>query len=107
MTTETTTPATATGHLTPYGCAKIVNDQLKLDGIKDAAGEQKKLPPQMFYTYIKKGYIPSQDKKVAIVDLQKWYQAYVEKQRNKVSAESKTEEVVVADNDGTVGEWTE
>jgi hypothetical protein len=88
--------------LTPYACAKIVNDELKKDGF------DKKLPPQMIYTYVRKAYIPSTmvdgKRKVDLVDLQKWYKGYVEKQKAKT--EESTNEVV-PDNDGTIAEWSE
>lgn len=94
--TSTTTSAT----LSPYACAKVVNAELKNLGI------EKVLPPQMFYTYVKKGSIPSTDKKVALEDLQTWFVAYVQKNFASKAPEVQTEEVI-ADNDGTVGEWTE
>lgn len=98
--TDTTTIAT----LSPYACAKIVNEELKNLGV------EKTLPPQMFYTYVKKGYIKSTDKKVSLVDLQVWFAAYVHKNFVKASTSTTsttTTEEVVADNDGTVGEWTD
>jgi hypothetical protein len=64
---------TATTLLTPYGAAKIVNALLA------EAGVAKVLPPQMFYTYVKKGYIPSTDKKIAAVDLAAWAEKYIAK----------------------------
>lgn len=57
--------------LTPYSCAKIVNNLLKEEGI------EKILPPQMFYTYVKKGYIPSTQGRVAPEDLAKWCEKYI------------------------------
>jgi hypothetical protein len=44
------------------------------------------LPPQMFYTYVKKGYIPSfkaADGKVKVseVDLAKWFTGYLAKKQ--------------------------
>lgn len=72
MTDTTTTTAT----LTPYACAKIVNDTLK------ARGVEKVLPPQMLYTYVKKAYIPSTDNKVSLVDLQVWFEKYFAKLTN-------------------------
>lgn len=56
--------------LTPYECAKVVN------GMLQAAGVDKVLPPQMFYTYVKKGMIPATDKRVRPADLQKWAEGY-------------------------------
>jgi hypothetical protein len=97
----TSTTSTTSATLTPYACAKIVNDELKTQGVA------KQLPPQMFYTYVKKGYIKSTDKKVALVDLQVWFVAYLAKlQGTKASTPIEVEEIV-ADNDGTVGEWTD
>lgn len=86
--------------LSPYACAKLVNETLA------ARGVEKVLPPQMFYTYVKKAYIPSKDKKVNIVDLQVWFEAYYKKLTKQVEVAEVAEEVV-PDSDGTVGEWTE
>lgn len=62
----------------PYQCAKVVNDQLHTMGI------EKKLPPQMFYTYTSKGFIPShkdENNKVRVnhEDLVQWFTKYVNK----------------------------
>lgn len=59
--------------LTPYGAAKIVNALLAENGI------EKVLPPQMFYTYVKKGYIPSTDGKISPTDLATWCDKYIAK----------------------------
>lgn len=63
----------------PYTCAKIVNIELQKEGFPS-------LPPQMFYTYAKKGYIASfkdeQSKiKVNEIELAKWLNAYLLKKR--------------------------
>jgi hypothetical protein len=62
---------------TPYQCATVVNAWLQEKGIV------KELPPQMFYTYVKKGYIASlyvDDKRfVELETLQNWFVAYVRK----------------------------
>lgn len=84
-----------TATLTPYAAAKLVNEQLKKDGL------DKKIPPQMMYTYTSKGYIPSTDKKIDEVDLMKWYVTY----KAKLLGKSVPTDQVVPDNDGTVGEW--
>ena len=61
----------STTTLSPYRCAKIVNALLKDMGV------EKVLPPQMFYTYVKKGYITSQpDGTVTLEDLQTWFEKY-------------------------------
>jgi hypothetical protein len=78
--------------ISPYKCATVVNALLKADGI------DKKLPPQMFYTYVNKGYIVSDTnaagkKEVKLEDLQKWYDKY--SQKFKV-----TEEVEIVEDDG-------
>jgi hypothetical protein len=62
----------------PYACAKIVNIWLAEDGIP------KKLPPQMFYTYVKKAYIKSvsdEKGKILVTDeaLKTWYDKYTKK----------------------------
>jgi hypothetical protein len=65
------------GTVTPYGAAKIVNAQLAELNIN------KKLPPQMMYTYASKGYIPSTkiDNKIQIDkdELAKWFVEYVQR----------------------------
>ena len=62
---------------TPYQCATVVNSWFAEKQI------DRELPPQMFYTYTKKGYIASYEvegkKLVALEDLQKWFVAYVHK----------------------------
>jgi hypothetical protein len=40
--------------MTAYAFAKVVNREIK------AAGIEKVLPPQMFYTYFKKGFIKAE-----------------------------------------------
>jgi hypothetical protein len=62
----------------PYRCAAIVNIWLAEDGI------QKKLPPQMFYTYVKKAYIKSvsdESGKILVTGeaLKTWYDKYTKK----------------------------
>jgi len=64
--------------MTPYAAAKVINETLKQRGI------EKKLPPQMFYTYVGKGYIPSTTtengkKVVTREDLLAWFEGYFEK----------------------------
>lgn len=63
--------------LTPYAAAKIVNEILVNLGV------DKVLPPQMLYTYAKKGYIATQlvDGKIRITEagLQEWVVKYVKK----------------------------
>lgn len=63
--------------LTPYGCAKVVNEQLEELGLPT-------LPPQMFYNYVKQGYLESfvaadGKRKVSELDLAKWFEAYLER----------------------------
>jgi hypothetical protein len=80
--------------ISPYKCASIVNEWLKADNI------DKKLPPQMFYTYTspEKNYIKATTnaagkREVKLEDLQKWYDKY--SQKFKV-----TEEVEIVEDDG-------
>jgi hypothetical protein len=68
--------------ISPYKCASIVNEWLKVDGF------DKKLPPQMFYTYTspEKNYIKATTnaagkRKVELADLQSWYDKYTNKLR--------------------------
>lgn len=62
--------------LTPYGCATVVNKELKERGLPA-------LPAQMFYTYVKKGYIPSTlvdgKARVSELELAKWFEVYITK----------------------------
>jgi hypothetical protein len=51
--TTTTLPSHEAPTYSPYQCAKAVNEMFAASNI------DKQLPPQMFYTYTKKGYIPS------------------------------------------------
>lgn len=58
--------------MSPYAATKIVNEWIKNEGI------EKTLPPQMIYTYTKKGYIPSvtdeSGKRTVTVDaLKTWF----------------------------------
>jgi len=85
--------------MTPYAAAKIVNTELKQRGV------EKEIPPQMMYTYVKKGYIPSTDKKIKLADLETWFAAYFAKLTKQEQAPKQEE--IVPDNDGTVGEWAE
>jgi len=84
--------------MTPYAAAKLVNQQLADMGV------EKVLPPQMLYTYVNKGYIKSVEvggkKKVTHQALADWFAGYV----NKTTKATTTIEIV-ADEDGTVGEW--
>lgn len=62
----------------PYKCASVVNEQFVEMGI------EKVLPPQMFYTYVKKGYIKSETdqsgkKYVKQSDLTEWFVKYCTK----------------------------
>ena len=66
--------------MTPYAAAKIVNALLA------EAGIDKVLPPQMFYTYAKKGYIPATDGRIAEADLAAWAEKYIAKQQATVTA---------------------
>jgi hypothetical protein len=65
----------------PYKCARVVNDQFVEMGI------EKSLPPQMFYTYVSKGYIRSFEKDgkkfVKQSDLTEWFVKYVSKNKLK------------------------
>lgn len=78
--------------LTAYACAKTVNAELTEMGLDT-------LPPQMFYTYVKKGYIPSfvaadGKRKVSELDLAKWFQTYVTKKQALAAAKAQ----LAADN---------
>jgi hypothetical protein len=87
--------AEANDFVTPYACAAIVNEWLQVHEIADENSETgyKQVPPQMFYNYVKKDYIPSiviEGKKfVNVEDLKKWYVGYVTKTRTPKSAAKK------------------
>jgi hypothetical protein len=59
--------------LTPYAASKVVNSALSESGV------DKVLPPQMFYNYVKKGYITSTDGRIHTDDLQVWLVTYLTK----------------------------
>jgi len=67
----------------PYQCAKAVNEMFAESGV------DKTLPPQMFYTYTKKGYIKSftdeaGKQKVTHQDLADWFVKYCTKNQIKL-----------------------
>lgn len=77
--------------LSPYACAGVVNEQLEEMGLPT-------LPPQMFYTYVKKGYIDSfiaadGKRKVSELDLAKWFQGYLEKKATLAAKKAAATEV--------------
>jgi hypothetical protein len=57
--------------MTAYGFAKVVNAALV------EAGKAKVLPPQMFYTYFKKGFIKVEARNEA--GAKEWAAAYIKK----------------------------
>ena len=61
------------GEVSPYSCAKMVNEYFK------AMELEKILPPQMFYTYVKKNYIKSNEGKVNSIQLNEWLEKYLAK----------------------------
>lgn len=76
--------------ITGYAAAKIVNAALAhYEVIDQKTGETKEIPPQMIYTYVSKGYIPSTDKKIKEGDLQEWLKGYL--LRNGVKFEEQNE----------------
>jgi hypothetical protein len=79
-----------TNTMTPYAAATLINAQLK------EMGFEKKLPPQMLYTYVGKGYIKSVEvdgkKRVTNEALATWFVGYVNKLNgNKAQAPASTE----------------
>jgi hypothetical protein len=73
---QTQTVQTITG----YAAAKLVNHALA------EAGVDKKIPPQMIYTYLRKGYIKSHNGLVVTESFAEWLQAYVTKAQAKAAA---------------------
>ena len=60
--------------VSPYGLCKFVNGVMTLMGINQ------ELPPQMFYTYVKKGFIAANsEKKVSKKDAIEWTLKYLSK----------------------------
>lgn len=74
---------------TGYGAARYINAKLKELGV------EKELPPQMFYTYFKKGYIKTtinnEGRQVATTkELDEWFKKYNEKRTaNETAKEEK------------------
>lgn len=71
--------------MSPYGMMVAVNKVLK------ALGSDKVLPGPMFYTYTKKGYIPTVDeanKRVAKADAVEWTEGYITKLARKAAAQA-------------------
>jgi hypothetical protein len=91
--------------MTPYAAAKLVNQQLQDMGL------EKTLPPQMLYTYVSKGYIKSNvvdgKKRVTNQQLADWFAGYVTKLTKGTTTVAVQVDEVVAEDDGTIGEWTE
>lgn len=72
--------------LSPYACAKVVNVELEEAGLPT-------LPPQMFYTYVNKGYIDSfvnAEGKVRVSEdkLAKWFIPYLAKKQALAAAKA-------------------
>ena len=70
--------------VSPYGAAKLVNTILVEVGLKE-------IPPQMMYNYVKKGYIPSVDKKIKVEDLHEWTTKYLAKKGITLNTETESE----------------
>jgi hypothetical protein len=88
MSENTTTTVT---HLTAYAVAKAANKALVERGLKE-------IPPQMVYTYVRKGYIPStivdNQSVVSIQDAQDWISKYVAQKLEKAAKAAEVDEVV-------------
>jgi hypothetical protein len=104
-TVEATEPTDTITFMSPYAAAKVVNAQLAELGI------EKVLPPQMFYTYVKKNYIKSVlvdgKKKVTHTALAEWFVGYVNKNTKATVERVEDDNDEVFEDDGTIGEWTE
>src|SRR5689334_8774382 len=72
----------------PYGMCKIVNKILH-----DIDADLKELPAPMFYTYVKKGFIPSENKLVSRDDAIVWVVKYLTKRFGITEAPSTVEAV--------------
>jgi len=79
----------------PYQAHKIVNKWIADKGF------EKKVPPQMLYTYVGKGYIESVEvdgkKRVTVEQLSEWFVRYERKNLVRV-----TDETVVDENQLTI-----
>lgn len=63
---------------TPYKASKIVNALLEEMGI------EKVLPPQMFYNYVKKNFIKTNNEgKIEEEELRRWFEKYVSRLQEK------------------------
>lgn len=72
--------------MTPYQAAKLINAALAAAGVVDTKkGGTKQIPPQMVYTYVRKGYIPSEFGRVAQSDVEEWLAGYLAKQSKAVA----------------------
>jgi hypothetical protein len=85
--------------VTPYVAAKIVNAALSEHDVIDPKTDQIKIiPPQMMYTYARKGYISTTDKKINLEGekgLQEWLQAYLTRLGVTFETEKSPEETVM------------
>ena len=73
--------------LNPSQCAKVVNAALAANEVIDPKTEEfKVLPAQMFYTYTKKGYIPTDENGLVNVDdLRTWFDGYLPKLQARIA----------------------
>jgi hypothetical protein len=61
--------------MTAYQLAKLVNEAL------ESAGIDKRIPPQMIYTYVRKGYIKVDEaKRISVEEADRWMTGYLTKQ---------------------------
>ena len=80
--------------LTCYAVAKMTNARLEAEGIKNDAGKQKQIPPQMIYNYtlgkIREGKKPmiaiQADGLIAEADALAWINKYIANVKAKIEA---------------------
>jgi hypothetical protein len=66
--------------ITAYAAAKLVNAALAEANVLKADGAPKTIPPQMVYTYVRKGYIASVDGLVVVSEFKVWLGEYLARQ---------------------------
>jgi hypothetical protein len=100
MTTNSTSTTTTTTTISAYRFAKLANEVIVEAGLPE-------LPPQMFYTYLRKGMIGTSEAKPDNTPMTEegakaWAEAYVPRKRERLaSAEAKRQAELAGDTDST------
>ncbi|MGA2412775.1 MAG: hypothetical protein ABSG46_20625 [Candidatus Binataceae bacterium] len=59
--------------ISPYRAAQLVNEMFRELGLT------KQIPPQMIYTYVRKGYITATDRRIDRQSFETWARPYIER----------------------------